>query len=246
MCVLRWSAVWPRVVAISLIGLGAAGCSDSGRFSDIFGSDTPSARSDTTGSVPQRAPAGHVASQPMPPLAGTEGVSGGGRGMGSYQPGTGEVTGAVRPSAPPPPAWTWEGGTPITVAPGETLDMIARRHHVPVSAIMQANNITSPASVHAGQHLVIPRRNASDTAYVPPTTRITTTPPVVPGAEPVGAPRTALSPNAGVHVVAPGETLNSIARLYGKPVMVIAKANNFPPDTILRVGQRVLIPGVRP
>ena len=49
----------------------------------------------------------------------------------------------------------------------------------------------------------------------------------------------------GVHVVAPGETLHSIARLYGKPVMVLAKANNIPPDTMVKVGERIIIPDMR-
>jgi murein DD-endopeptidase MepM/ murein hydrolase activator NlpD len=248
MCVWRRSAFWPQVVAISLIGFGAASCTDSGRFSDIFGSDTPT-HSDVTGSVQQqRAPATHVVSRPMPPLASTDpqGVSGGGRGMGSYQPGNGEITGAVRPTPPPPPSWSWEGGTAVTVAPGETLDMIARRHGVPVSAIMAANNITSPATVHAGQHLVIPRYHAPSAAYVPPTTHVATAPALVPSAAPVSAPQTVLAPTSGVHVVAPGETLHSIARLYGKPVLILAKANNISPDTMVRVGERIIIPGVRP
>ena len=242
MCASRRSAFWPRLVAVSLIGLGVANCSsDSGRLSDIFGSNS-SSRNDTTGSIPQSPPTGHVDSRPLPHLAGAEpqGSSGGGQGMASYQPNT-EVTGSL-PAAPPPPAWTWEGGTPITVAPGETLDMISRQHGVPVSAIMQANNITSPAMVHVGDHLVIPRRSPSAAASVPPTTRIAST---VPGM-PVGAPRTALAPTTGMHVVAPGETLHSIARLYGKSVMVLAKANNIPPDTMVKVGERVVIPDVQP
>ena len=48
-----------------------------------------------------------------------------------------------------------------------------------------------------------------------------------------GKPRqvAAASPagNPGVHVVAPGETLSRISRLYGKPVSEIAKANNIQP-----------------
>jgi len=161
--------------------------------------------------------------------------------MASYQPGSTKITGSV-PAAPPPPAWTWEGGTPITMAPGETLDMISRQHGVPVSAIMQANNITSPAMVHPGDHLVIPRRALSAAAYVPPATRIATTAPGMP----VGAPRTALAPTTGMHVVAPGETLHSIARLYGKSPMALAKANNIPPDTMVKVGERIIIPDVQP
>jgi murein DD-endopeptidase MepM/ murein hydrolase activator NlpD len=241
MCALRRPAFWPQVLAISLIGFGAAGCADSGRFSDPFGSD-PATRSETTGSIPSRAPASPVVSRPLPPVASAEpqGVSGGGRGMGSYQPGNNEITGSVAPPAPPPPRWTWEGGTPITVAPGETLETIARKHNVPVSAMMQANNISNPASVHVGQHLVIPRYRPSPAAYPPATARTNT----VPSAAPVGPPRTALAPASGVHVVAPGETLNSIARLYGKSVMVLARANNIAPDTMVRVGERIVIPDV--
>jgi murein DD-endopeptidase MepM/ murein hydrolase activator NlpD len=240
MCASRRSAFWPRIVAVSLIGLGAASCSsDSSRFSNIFGSNS-SSRNDTTGSIPQSQPAGHVDSRPLPHLAGAEGSSGGGQGMASYQPNS-EVTGSI-PAAPPPPVWTWEGGTPITVAPGETLEMISRQHGVPVAAIMQANNITSPAMVRPGDHLVIPRRAPSAAAYAPPTTRIATTAPGMP----VGAPRTALAPTTGMHAVAPGETLHSIARLYGKSVMVLAKANNIPPDTMVKVGERIVIPDVQP
>ena len=236
----RRSAFWPRIVAVSLIGLGVANCSsDSGR---LFGSNSAS-RNDTTGSIPQSTPTGHVDSRPLPHLAGAEpqGSSGGGQGMASYQPGSTEITGSV-PAAPPPPVWTWEGGTPITVAPGETLEMISRQHGVPVSALMQANNITSPAMVHPGDHLVIPRRSPLTAAYAPPATRIASTAPGMP----VGAPRTALAPTTGMHVVAPGETLHSIARLYGKSVMVLATANNIRPDTMVKVGERIIIPGVQP
>jgi murein DD-endopeptidase MepM/ murein hydrolase activator NlpD len=237
---LRRSAIWPRLVAISLIGLGAASCSnDSGRF----GSENAS-RNEVTGSVPPHPATSRVESRPMPQLArtDTQGTSGGGRGMGSYQPGNGEITGSLAPAAPPPPTWTWEGGTPITVAPGETLEMIARKHNVPVAAIMAANSITSPAMVRPGQHLVIPRR--SGPALTPPP-RMVSASPAVPNTVAVGAPRTVLAPTSGMHVVAPGETLHSIARLYGKPVMALAKANNIAPDTMVRVGARIVIPDVR-
>ena len=68
MCALRRSASWPQLVAISLIGISAAGCSaDSGRFGEGFGSPSASSsHSDVTGSIPQTAPAGHVDSRPLP------------------------------------------------------------------------------------------------------------------------------------------------------------------------------------
>ena len=121
--------------------------------------------------------------------------------------------------------------------------MIARRHGVPVSAIMQANNITSPAMVRPGQHLVIPRYRSGPGASVAAEPRYTST--VASVAAPVGPPRSALAAPSSVHIVAPGETLNSIARLYNKPVMVLAKVNNIPPTTMVRVGDRIVIPDVR-
>ncbi len=242
MCAFRRSAVGPQLVVIALIGLGAASCSsDSGRFSDVFGSDSAS-RNETTGSIPQGSKS--VESRPLPHLASNEGASGGGRGMGSYQPNS-EVTGSLPPAAPPPPVWTWEGGTPITVAPGENLETLSRRYSVPVAAIMEANSITSPAMVRPGQHLVIPRRRGLAAVPSAPQTRVATTAATVPSVAPVGPPRTALAPTSSVHVVAPGETLHSIARLYGKPVLALAKVNNIPPDTMVKIGERIVIPDVR-
>ena len=153
MCASRWLAVGPQLVVVALIGLGVASCSsDSDRFSDIFGSGNDP-RSETTGSIPSST--SRVESKPLPHLASNsgDGVSGGGRGMGSYQPGNSDVTGSLPAAAPPPPAWTWEGGTAVILAPGETLEMLAKRHGVPVAALMEANSITSP-----GQR---PRRPAS-------------------------------------------------------------------------------------
>ena len=235
------SAVWPQVVAIALMGMGAAGCSDSSRFSD-FSSDRP-ARGEVTGSIPQGT--NRVESHALPHIASNagEGTSGGGRGMGSYQPGSIDVTGSLPPVAPPPPSFTWEGGTPITVARGETLETISHRYGVPAAAVMEANSITNPATIRPGQHLVIPRRRGPASAVSAPQTRVASTAPAVPSAAPVGPPRSALVPAASVHVVAPGETLHSIARLYGKPVMALAKANNIPPDTMVKVGERIAIPG---
>jgi murein DD-endopeptidase MepM/ murein hydrolase activator NlpD len=223
------------VVAISLIGLGAASCSDSGRFSDTFGTGN-AGNSAVTGSIAPRPESGGVVSRPLPPVAGagTQGVSGGGAGMASYQPANGEITGSV-PPPPPPPRWTWEGGTPVIVAPGETIEMLARKYKVPASVIIQANNLPG-AAVHAGQHLVIPRLRTSAVASAPRASGVASVP--------SAPPRTAVAAGSGVHVVAPGETLNSIARLYGKSVMVLAKANNIPPDTMVRVGERIIVPGI--
>jgi murein DD-endopeptidase MepM/ murein hydrolase activator NlpD len=66
-------------------------------------------------------------------------------------------------------------------------------------------------------------------------------------ARPLNTPAPPAGPvtaNAGIHVVAPGETMMSLARLYGKPIRVIATANGLSSDARLRIGQRITIPGV--
>ena len=50
------------------------------------------------------------------------------------------------------------------------------------------------------------------------------------------------APIAGMHVVIPGETLHSIARLYGVHVSELAKANRLLPNATVRVGDSIIIP----
>ena len=141
------------------------------------------------------------------------------------------MTGAITAPKPAPGShWTWEGGTPVTVAAGETVEAIARRHGVPASAIIQANNLSAPATIHPGQQLVIPRYQTQTRASAP---------------APQVAPAAAAVFNPGVHVVAPGETLSKISRLYGKPVAALARANNISLNARLNAGDRLVIPGVR-
>jgi murein DD-endopeptidase MepM/ murein hydrolase activator NlpD len=45
------------------------------------------------------------------------------------------------------------------------------------------------------------------------------------------------------HLVEPGQTLWRIARVYGVPIEVVARANGLDDPTEIQVGQRLLIPG---
>jgi murein DD-endopeptidase MepM/ murein hydrolase activator NlpD len=252
-------AFGPQLAVMALIGVGAAGCADSSRFDgNPFAADNSGPRSEVTGSIPKSS--GSVESKPLPHLAsnGGEGSSGGGRGMGSYQPSVAapsDVTGSLPPSAPPPPppSWSWEGGTPITLRAGDSLETLSRRYGVPVAAIMQANSINNPALVHAGQHLVIPHLKGPAAALAAPPPRVAANAPALPAAAaptlppatPIAPPRMALAPTSAVHVVAAGETLRSIAHMYGKPVLVLAKANNIAPDSRMKIGARLVIPDAK-
>jgi murein DD-endopeptidase MepM/ murein hydrolase activator NlpD len=167
-----------------------------------------------------------------------------------------EVTGSVAAHKPAVGGrWSWDGGTAVTVAPGETVESIAHRHGVPVAAVMEANNLASPRAIQAGQRLVIPRYipplTGSNTvavlpAHAAPAVKPTTAPPhaePAPATAAIPAGRSAAPASSEVHVVAAGDTLSKIARQYGKPVPEIARANNIQPNAKLSVGDRILIPG---
>jgi murein DD-endopeptidase MepM/ murein hydrolase activator NlpD len=228
--------VWPRVAVLALVGVAAAGCANSARFdSNPFASNREAPRQDVTGSVASR-PASNasVVSQPLPepsrPATVASSTTYGERGFAAYRPTshTTDVTGTVpdRRATPPKAAghWTWDGGSPVTVGRGETLETIARRNSVPVSAIMRTNGITNPATIRPGQRLVIPRY-VHNTAHAPAPAPI----------------QKRVTDN--VHVVAPGEGLMQIARSNGITLAALARANNLQPYSKLKIGDRLTIPG---
>jgi len=189
-------AVWLQLVAISLMGLGVAGCSaDSARFGDWFGStnSSMSRRDATAGS--QTASASHVESKPLPHLAGADdGSASAGRGTGSYPSASGSApaaasqtsaptrqthTAAIRPtSSPSDPRRALVAPSVVhVVAAGQTLNSIARIYHKPVTLIARANNLSVNAKVKAGDRITIPEikeasqpaRTRTETVASPPT-----------------------------------------------------------------------------
>jgi murein DD-endopeptidase MepM/ murein hydrolase activator NlpD len=218
------SRALPNLAAFSLIAIAAAGCSDSARFSS-----RQSPPQDVTGSVATR-PVSRVESQTLPapsrPATVALGsVSYGAPGLGAYRPTprAPEVTGSVAPKPATSGHWTWDGGAPVTIMPGETVETIARRYGVPASAIMETNGFTSESAIKPGQRLVIPR--------------------YVSGSAPAQAPVHAAAANEGVHIVAPGESLMAVSRKYGVTLSALARANNLHPSAALNVGDRLVIPG---
>lgn len=99
------------------------------------------------------------------------------------------------------------------VQPGETLSSIAARYGTSVQAFVQANGLRNANFVWAGQRLAIPGG---------------------------GAPAAS---GGGVHVVAYGDTLYSIARRYGTTASALAAANGLGNANLIYVGQRLSISG---
>lgn len=105
-----------------------------------------------------------------------------------------------------------------TVAPGETLRIIAERYKVTTAAIAQANNLANINLIYAGQILLIPAAGQ----------------PIPPVVTPPSSQR--------AHVVQRGDRLANIAAWYGVSVQAIAAANSISNPNLIYPGQVLVIP----
>jgi LysM repeat protein len=119
------------------------------------------------------------------------------------------------------------GQTFHVVARGENLFRIALRYNTTVQAISTANNIYNPNLIFAGQVLLIP----TGAVHPPPVTPPPTIPPVV-----------TPPPGGTFYVVRHGDTLASIAAMFGTTWQAIAQANGIMNPNLIFAGQTLFIP----
>ncbi len=194
-----------RVSTICLLALGVSGCSsDTMRFTEapfanpFKTAQAPAVRDPaTTGSInrapppqssgPYAAPAttASVRSQPLPPPQSAVALRS-------------APVAAVAGSAN---GWSAQGGTPIVIAEGETLDMISSRYGVPRAALISANGLSSP-DVAPGSRLTIPVYNAGGST-APAPVRTAQAAPIQSDARPEPVRRAAAVPAPQVSQVAP-------------------------------------------
>jgi len=245
-----------RLAVLASISVAAVSCSsDTHRFESdkIFRPQAKvSSNNEVTGSVPQKRSSIQSSPLPPPPNAAAPstrpavvGTAGGSKGMASYEPAPArnDVTGSVQSqhAAARPPGWNWEGGTAITVQKGDTIDGLVTRYGVPAAAIADANNIPNGTALKPGQRLVIPKYEVTGSTSPRGATNAPHGP--VPA---ISAPTTSSGGGQFVHTVGPGETLMGLSRKYHKPLSEIARANNIEPHTLVKVGDRIVIPGIGP
>src|SRR5699024_3451476 len=115
------------------------------------------------------------------------------------------------------------------VASGETLSAIAARYGTTTAKLASANKLSDPNLIRAGQVLQIPGAGGGSSSNAPSGT----TP----------KPSGGSSSSASTHTVKSGETVWGIARSYSTSVSAIIKANNLGSDGLIRIGQKLSIPG---
>ena len=133
------SRLFPRAAVLALTAASVAACSaDTSRFNENpFASLS---HSDATASIPQTQAA--QGPQPNPTTSATPASSGSGKAVALNSParsGSGDAAGSVlRKSSA---NWSWDGGTAVTVAPGDSVETIARRYGVPASVTILASAV---------------------------------------------------------------------------------------------------------
>lgn len=110
-----------------------------------------------------------------------------------------------------------------TVRPGDTLSAIAARTGVPLSDLVDANDLADPHHIRVGQELALGSDGSSGG----------------PDADGSGG-----SPGEddAVHEVQPGETLSEIAARYRTSARAIARASRLADPNHVIAGQRLVIP----
>src|SRR3954469_10255506 len=258
---LLYSRRVPQVAVLALISFSFAGCSadmssrmSQSNFSNPFAQEStgsvqqapPQQRELPQYSRPQTQP-GYYQSQPLPPAVSAPqsypvaagGVSGGGRGVGSYAPPAQphlETTATVPPRSVA--AAQPVGGTKIIVGTSDTLDLLAKRYRVTPQAILAANGYKGPRALSPGQQLIIPHQ-ATAAAPAPLMAPVAAAP--APAARPVAA----VAAPSSTHFVNHGDTLASIARKNHISAAELARANGLDPSAKLKLGARLAVPGAK-
>ncbi len=178
---LLYSRRVPQVAALALISVAFAGCSadtssrfQASNFSNPFASapQTEATASVPTAQVERRelpqyarphTAAPQIAAPQSYPATPSPHVSGGGRGLSSYQPPQQpqiESTGSVGPKSVAAtrnaPA---HGGTTIIVGTSDTLDILAKRYNVSTAEILRANGSQQNLQQRHGRQALQIRRD---------------------------------------------------------------------------------------
>ena len=138
-----------------------------------------------------------------------------------------------------------------SVAAGDTLANIASTYGKTVSDLLALNSLASSDLIYVGQEITIQEGESRIENAL--TAETTPDAPTVSRAPPTPLPNAGIQHSfsrfgdpAGVfaHIVKSGETLSEIGLRYNATIDALATANNLADPGLLRVGQRLVVPGI--
>lgn len=125
-----------------------------------------------------------------------------------------------------------------SVTRGDSLWSIAKKHHLTVTELAKANNLSTGATLQPGQKLIVPAKavSAQDLA----------TASAAPAKMSDAKSSTPVRGNDALrHTIQSGESLGAIARKYQVSVGELAAANSITDPAKIRAGQQLVIPGFK-
>ncbi len=139
-----------------------------------------------------------------------------------------------RTVAAAPAAEAWSGKT-HELAPGETLTRVSSQYGVSVDALQQANEITDPTKIRAGQTLKIP-------ASMPTAAPVAAAPPAP---KPAVAAPTDIADSGKTYEVVKGDNPVKIAKHLNVSYDALMKLNGIEDPRKLQIGQTLKVPAAR-
>lgn len=132
------------------------------------------------------------------------------------------------------------------VVAGDTLDSIAAKHGLEISALRDFNGLGRNSIIYVGQVLNLkPVTQAPKPKPVNPIVPESSASPLADEISEVDPMRpTGVCTVHGFHTVSPGETISRIAAVYGVSTQAVLSANSLSWSSTIYVGQRLSIPGV--
>lgn len=229
LAICRTSRFLAQVAAVAVLAGFSAGCSgDVSRFGNVFAEtdnqDQIIGRPDPmpTGSInaqatsaqpayaqpayPQQTyaapastyPSSAVSSNTLPPAPGAVVNN------GTYVRPT-QTAALPAPTGAAPQPWTPSNGTTVTVKPGDSVQVLARRYGVAESSLLAANGLVAGAQLAPGQTIVIPAYGQQTAAVAAPTASAQAPGPQVLGQLPPVKPPVPKSVSSQVAAAAPAK-----------------------------------------
>ena len=99
-----------------------------------------------------------------------------------------------------------------------------------------------PQALEPGSPTAAATATPTGTPTAPPSVTYQVAPTATPLQSPTAPPTPTVPPNQTVHKVESGETVSTIAKLYGTTTTAILQANGLKSNTIISVGQELVIP----
>ena len=150
------------------------------------------------------------------------------------------------------------GANTYTIASGDTIARVARKHSVSIESIISANNLRNPDRVSIGQQLIIPAQapatrpsNTATASPQPPINRAETITPSTPrpaapapketvAAEPT--PENPFPTGYAYYTIVSGDSLYSIGELFGTSQKELEELNDIKPGGTIHPDQQIVVP----